>query len=166
MVRRHLLWSTIIGAIAACPPAKPGASSKVNVRLVLRGVPADAANVGFRTWSSELGLGVAPDARRRECDRPWWKTPEPCEVSIVITAEKGLREQIGHDGDTNLELRAIRIDTRVLANRTLLWTVIAHELGHVFLNTSEHTADGVMGSKDWVLHDGDRALIQRTVKRR
>lgn len=53
----------------------------------------------------------------------------------------------------------VTIDSRVRGFELLV--VAAHEVGHVVLDTSEHTTCGVMGGQDVVLCGEDRALACR-----
>lgn len=153
------LSATLAVAGAGCPaPPTPKPHAAHAIRLVIVGdEPRDVYLQGARAWA-ELGLevGFAGPGPMAECPRKWRDSP-PCQITVGIVRDPNVRRDLGSNAATDRELRRIRIDASV-TNKIDLLIAVAHEVGHVVLDTAEHTAGGVMGGADFVLHDVDRAL--------
>lgn len=138
-------------AIAGCavdPAALPA------VRIVSDvGTHAQAAS----TWS-QLGFGVGDEAAAVECPSRWYAAPRTvdCGLTITILVEPDLVEREGTAALAERERRGVRVDSRLTG--LALCIAVAHEVGHIVLDTPLHTAGGVMGGADCSLGDVDRAL--------
>ena len=97
---------------------------------------------GARTWSD---LGVEEQAG----------SP----TVIWFVRDPHLVEHTGHRAMTDRAARLVTIDARVAGFDLLVAS--AHEVGHVVLDTGEHTSCGVMGGYDVALCDEDVALACR-----
>lgn len=111
-------------------------------------------------WEA-LGFSFG-DAGLDECTQAWYKFDElPCQITIGIVRVPMLRERSGTSARTFRDLRRVEIDSRLEGSD--LEVAIAHEVGHVLLDTPEHTANGIMSGKTAVLSKDDRALACRTI---
>lgn len=119
--------------------------------------------VAARIWSG-LGFdaGDAPSGLP-ECPRDWYLAPPnqrgDCEISIVARIEPVLVEKTGSDGFANRVSRDIFVDDSLWIQHGPIYRahIMAHEFGHVLLNTSAHTPTGIMSSQATTfLSDDDR----------
>lgn len=144
-------------ASASLVPARQHAIHLVIVGDTERPIYQQGAGV----WS-ELGLEIGfRDRGLPECPQHWVDVLR-CQITIGIVRVDGLREVSGTNARADRRVRRIEIDTDVTAELELRASV-AHEVGHVVLDTARHTADGVMGGADWMLHDVDRRLACETI---
>ena len=150
-------WALILGLLGSCGgPAKPRLPY---VHLVVAGEPLKAYLDGARAWS-ELGFTVGlEDQGKPECPSTWRREPlaTSCQFSIALRREPGLRLRTGTNALAWRPFREIVIDTDVVNYYDLIISV-AHEVGHVLLDTSAHTKTGVMSGAVWALEPEDRAL--------
>lgn len=101
---------------------------------------------------------------RPECGRHWFESDEEratCQITIGVVLVPNLIERRGTDALSNREERAIYLDTRLTGDQLRIAT--AHEVGHVVLDTPEHTRTGIMSGQTWHLSDDDRDLACRTI---
>lgn len=102
------------------------------------------------------------------CPNLWYKqTPQltSCAIEIGVVRERGLMLNYQAMGQADRVTDTIRVDSSLI-NFDLMH-VIAHEVGHILMNTGEHTLDGVMvsGGWKWWLSDADKALACKTIQR-
>lgn len=117
---------------------------------------------GARAWR-ELGFRF-DGAGARECFRRWYDEPREleCNITIGFVRDPLLRERMGADAMSNRDTRTVTVDADVTDSFELL-IAGAHEVGHIVLDTPDHTVGGVMGGADWSLHDVDRELACSTI---
>lgn len=127
------------------------------VVLVADPVPAPLA------WE-DLGFTFG-DAGLDECAYGWYRDGEDaaCQITIGVVRVPMLRERTGTNARTFRDQRRIEIDSRLEGYDLDL--AVAHEVGHVVLDTSEHTRTGIMSGGSVALSDDDRALACRTIGR-
>lgn len=149
-------------ALAGCPKPVPTRQAHA-IRLVIVGDETRPIYVeAARAWR-ELGLDVGyEDPGMPECPQRWPSVAR-CQITIGIVRAAGVRQEEGSDAAANRRERRIRIDTTV-TDPLKLRARVAHEVGHIVLDTPRHTVGGVMGGADWVLHDVDRQLACETIK--
>lgn len=145
-----------------CPRPTPTPARMHALRLVVVGdTERPIYQQGASAWA-ELGIEIGfQDRGLPECPQRW-TTSARCQITIGIVRVDGLREVAGTNAKANRATRRIEIDTDVTAELELR-AVIAHEVGHVVLDTPRHTVGGIMGGSDWMLHDVDRALACETI---
>lgn len=159
--------TTSIAIIAfglGCPrPSSP--PPKTHVRLVVVGAaPSDSMLWSCRTWGDYLGLSCGfEDSGQVECNRSWRHDHQICQLTLGLVFEAGLAQKIGHDAESDRDHRTARFDAMLLTAPVFRFRVaITHELGHLILDTAEHTKTGVMAGIDVMLSDDDKALASRT----
>lgn len=134
--------------------------------LVVDRVPVVDAIAAARAWTDYLGIAVvARTFGSTECPRRWWHATSPCQVTMQIVAVDGLREKVGTNALVDRASRVAQFDARLVGQTFNLRVAIAHEVGHVLLDTDEHVAGGVMGGADLMLNDADRALARSALAR-
>lgn len=139
----------LVGCVASSEPDAP------NVVLVADPVPPPLG------WEA-LGFTFDPAADLPECDLHWRADSEPpCQITIGVVRVPMLRERAGTNARTFRDQRRIEIDSRL--DGVALDFAVAHEVGHVLLDTSEHTQGGIMGGSSLTVTAQDRALACRTV---
>ena len=155
-------------AAIGCTPARPRPVSPY-VHLVMldqsHALPIYAGAAG-RAWGP-LGFDVSfTSSGRVECDRHWYtQTPSPtCQITIGISRDKALRATSGTNALSSRDDRTLAIDTSVTDEMELA-VAIAHEVGHILLDTAEHTLGGIMGGSTDALQAVDKALACRTIHR-
>lgn len=148
MINVTILALLLVGCTTEAPDAP-------NVALVADPVPAPTA------WES-LGYTFDPAADLPECDLHWRANTEPpCQITIGVVRVPMLRERAGTNARTFRDQRRIEIDSRL--EGYALELAVAHEVGHILLDTPEHTQTGIMSGSSLVLSADDRALACRTV---
>ncbi len=160
---RPIAITLVTTALVGCPRPVPTPTVQEHaIRLVIVGdEPRPIYLQGANAWS-ELGLDVGYEDRGfPECPQRWTTSPR-CQITIGIVRVDGLREAEGTDASTNRLARRVQIDTDV-TNTFRLLSAVAHEVGHIVLDTPRHTVGGVMGGADGVLHDVDRQLACETI---
>jgi len=118
-------------------------------------------DVGFKTQLE--GTTSLP-----RCPNNWYQqSPQvtQCMIEIGVIRERGLMLNYQDMGQADRDRDTIRVDSSLI-NFDLIH-VIAHEVGHIILNTPKHTTKGVMlsGGWEWALSVEDKALACETVKR-
>lgn len=113
---------------------------------------------GACAWEP-LGFAVVGGSQRDECPRRWYSNPREtdCVITIGIKRESMLVEREGTTALSNRAERYIVIDDRV-TNPYDLTLAVAHEAGHILLDTAEHTQGGVMGGSSTQLDQVDYEL--------
>lgn len=104
---------------------------------------------GARAWEP-LGFDVAFGERgEHECPRRWYDGADvDCQITIELVRKPRLVETDGPLALSDIERRGVAIDPRV-TERELLLTAVAHEVGHILLDTPMHTTGGIMGGQGW-----------------
>lgn len=116
---------------------------------------------GALVWSA-LGFSVG-NSSLPECERHWYETGNTeCAITIRVTRDPLLREREGTDALSSREDRTIAIDSE-LTNQYNLIVAVAHEVGHIVLDTAEHTSGGVMGGASARLERVDYDLACRSI---
>lgn len=121
---------------------------------------------GARAWSP-LGFDVTfeyGDYAREECGRNWHQNDTErlsCQITIGVVLVPFLVERRGTDALADREARAIYLDTRLVGEALRIAT--AHEVGHVVLDTPEHTNTGIMSGQTWRMSADDRDLACRAI---
>ena len=96
----------------------------------------------------------------RECPRRWNETGDvDCQITLEL-----IRDVMPESALSDIALRGIAISEAVSDQRALLISV-AHEVGHILLDTPRHTVGGIMSGTTWRLGDADRALACETIHR-
>lgn len=110
-------------------------------------------------------LGVEfTDAGLEECGFTWYRFDEvDCQITVGIVLVPMLRERAGTNARTFRDQRRIEIDSRL--EGIDLDYAIAHEVGHILLDTSEHTRTGIMSGYATEMTADDWALACRTIAR-
>jgi hypothetical protein len=112
-------------------------------------------------WN-ELGFAFSTDDRGPECERRWYADGQfDCQVTIGFVAELYLEERVGRVAYADRANRIAHYDANL--DGFTLCIAIAHETGHILLDSDEHTNGGVMGSLDCALADVDRELACRSI---
>ena len=146
------------------------------IALLLVGCATDPEPLGFVPPLYLVGDPVPPplgweplgttfgDAGLDECYFDWYKIDETdCQITIGVVRVPMLRERAGTNARTFRDQRRIEIDSR-LAGIDLDYAV-AHEVGHILLDTSEHTPTGIMSGYATEMSADDWALACRTIGR-
>jgi hypothetical protein len=118
---------------------------------------------GARAWEP-LGFDIQlKDDGLVECARRWYATGDTdCQITIGVKRDPLLREREGTDALSNRADRYVVLDGE-LTDYFRVITAIAHEVGHILLDTPEHTRGGVMGGSSWVLEPVDYELACRSI---
>jgi len=141
----YYVIALLVFAACAEPPSAP------RVRLVV----ADGSPVlseyeeAPQAWSV-LGFDIALDdgTTERECPRRWYEMADvDCQITITIVRGYVL-ERYGSNAVSDLGLRGVFIDFRLTEYADLM-SAMAHEVGHILLDTSRHTRGGIMGGQGW-----------------
>lgn len=142
--------AVLIAVLSSCTgrPAAPA------VHLITD-APGDLE--GARAWEP-LGFDVAlEESGLPECGLGWYVYGETdCEITIgvvrtpVPTRARSYRDQRRVELDPSLNERATRF-------------AMAHEVGHILLDTPKHTVGGIMGGSTYWLTAVDRALACETI---
>lgn len=160
MVRVAMLICSVL--VVACVDPTPQLPT---VRLVTwQDQPELAEYVdGARAWDA-LGFTVATvPLELDECDRDWHvQSVTDCIITIGVKRDPMLRIREGTNALANISERHMTIDASVV-DRFQLLTAVAHEAGHILLDTPEHTQGGVMGGASWSLEAVDYELACDTI---
>lgn len=119
--------------------------------------PADVD--GARAWEA-IGFTVTTEASNLpRCARRWYDAggERNCELPIIIERSPIVLPEFGTQALANRGERHVLIDSSVTDYYALL-VIAAHEVGHIALDTAEHTRGGVMGGAAWTLKDVDYEL--------
>lgn len=102
------------------------------------------------------------DAGLEECGFTWYKFDETdCQITVGVVRVPMLRERAGTNARTFRDQRRIEIDLRL--DGYALEVAVAHEVGHVLLDTAEHTPTGIMSGTTTEMSEDDWALARRTI---
>src|SRR5690606_27993297 len=100
-----------------------------------------------------------------ECPRDWYARGETdCTITVHLSLWPRFRERYGMDGAADRATRGIVIDDRY--SGALLHHLVAHELGHVLLDTGHHHERGILsslGTADTVATRADYALACKSI---
>ncbi len=123
------LLSLLSGCVTALPPAPS----------VLLSAPLPNSNAWHR-----LGFDIVTDSELIDCPRRWYETGDvDCVIRINVTVSPDVLVLTGSEALANRADRWVAFDTSLTGQR--LDIAVAHELGHILLDTPKHTAGGVMG---------------------
>lgn len=126
--------------------------------------------LGFRVYladepeAADAGGQIAP-----ECGPRWYQHgSRDCQITIDIVVDPLLLERSGTDAAAFSATRVVLLDDRLLEADTgpasrYLRTAVAHEVGHVVLDTGRHTQGGIMGGATSVMRDVDYELACETI---
>jgi len=143
--------------LAACVADRPSAPA---VRLI---TTLTDSVVGVSAWEP-LGFDVsANDSELPECAYTWYRTKTTsCQITIGIVIDPLLREHTGTLALSYRDQRTIVLDDDIREREALL-VAVAHESGHILLDTPKHTSRGIMGGTSWHMWDEDRTLACETI---
>ena len=149
-------------AFVACIP--PGRARAIMPHVRLTGEVAPLVLDGARAW---LPLGFTfstDDVGLPTCRRDWHRASgvRGCQIVIFVVRDPALIERRGTDALSNRDASTVTIDSRV-TDRDKLRTAAAHEVGHIILDTAEHTVGGIMGGASRYMHAVDKALACRSI---
>lgn len=104
--------------------------------------------LGFKFGFEESGLD--------QCSLSWYLDDySPCEITIgLLRATEPTRSY--------RDQRVMIIDSRIMDTFGLL-RAVAHETGHIILNTSKHTSNGIMAGTSFFMSEDDYALACETI---
>ena len=130
------------------------------VRLVVPGEFHEDYLLGAKAWE-ELGFDVelGVPGELVECQRGWYHGDFNCQLTIGVVVDPLLKERTGSDAASDRNARAVLLDD----TRTEYLIAVAHEVGHIVLDTPRHTHGGVMGGSSSVLRDVDFQLACETI---
>lgn len=156
--RAAILW--VVALTVSCRPIRPTPPPAPHVRIVVDGERLDVYRNS--AWAP-LGFTVSfEDVYLPECPRFWYAMHETnCQITVYLLRDQRLLELAGTEALAERAERVIRIDAAVAGDR--LKISVAHELGHILLDTKEHTAGGIMGGATWVMRPVDYELACRTI---
>lgn len=140
----------IVAALAGCTTTEPAPHVRIAV-VDAFGYSEQLPEYleGTRAWEP-LGFDVAFGGRSdHECPRRWYDgTDVDCQITIELVRVPHLVETEGSKALSEIARRGIKIDTRVI-DRVELLGAVAHEVGHILLDTPRHTTGGIMGGQGW-----------------
>lgn len=147
----------LLCAWVAC--ARPTPPHVVMPHVRLTGDVSSFILDGARGW---LPLGFtfsAEDTGLPVCARYWYRDGEVrhCQLEIFILRDPALIERRGTDAMANRDARVITLDARLI-DRDALRIAVAHEVGHIIIDTPTHTKGGIMGGASRYMSAADRAL--------
>jgi hypothetical protein len=111
-----------------------------------------------------MGERLAP-----ECGRQWFQEGcHDCQITLSFIIDPLLYERSGYDAAAVRDSRAAYFDEMLLTSDTpaassYLKVAVAHEVGHLILDTAEHTEGGIMGGAVAAMRDVDYALACRAI---
>ncbi len=122
----------------------------------------DAYGDGASAWIP-LGFDVVERSNLPECERRWYETGDTdCVITIGIRRDPMLRDREGTNALSNRADRSVTIDASLSGYDLIV--AVAHEVGHIVLDTPEHTRGGVMGGSSAQLEAVDYELACRTIR--
>jgi hypothetical protein len=129
-----------------------------SVRLVAPAGDRPEYHDGCEAWA-ELGFRFR-DPPRVECGRRWYDDAQTdCTITIGIVVQPDLIERTGSDAAAQRDFRTVYLDDD---NHDVVLSV-AHECGHILLDTPRHTQGGVMGGASRDLTGVDYELACETI---
>lgn len=146
--------------VFGCRPERPRPPPAPHVRIVVDGPELGA--YATPAWAP-LGFTVSfEDVFLPECPRFWYAMGQTnCQITVLVIRDQRLLELAHTEGMADRTHRTIRIDASVAADR--LKIAMAHELGHILLDTPAHTDGGIMGGATWWMKPVDFALACKTI---
>lgn len=171
MSRSTLLLLALASTLTAClDDEAPRAPS---VRLFHDGAERAEYLRGARGWEPlgfEFAIGdpIVTEPEHPECSRKWYERvqrlgSEDCQISITIVVDPLLIERTGFDAAAGRDSRVVYLDDLILESHTpaalhYLTVAVAHEVGHIVLDTPLHTDGGIMGGATATMRDVDYEL--------
>lgn len=165
----------LLALVAGCASrAAPGPTAIVRLVAPEQWTTDDVEHIriGLAGWVT-LGFRPSPDADTdlAPCPADWHLHRPPvvdCALVIGIKRETGMHDALGVDGLSDRASRTISVDARWTG--WLLSAVVAHETGHILMNTSRHLPAGQRGvmqaaGAEWDVSDADRRLGCETIRR-
>lgn len=156
-------WLALLVVLVGCAdPSGPPSGPPVAI-IPVDTDPLPEYIAGPRAWE-EIGFVVGGPTDLSECPRRWYETGETdCQISITVV--RGYtRERYGSDAVSDIQTRGIFVDFRY-TDPNLLLVAMAHEAGHILLDTREHTLGGIMGGATATVTPQDRELACSTIGR-
>lgn len=165
-------WLVTIALLASCATrphgptavlrfATPGMWSPSDVEAVRRGASV-WVRLGFRSFVEHV-------PHLPECPNDWHRRGiTECAITVGVVRDPHLLEHEGVDGMASRERHEIIVDSRW--DGWNLTALVAHELGHILLNTPRHLDpgdEGVMAKAgaEWQPSQADERLACETVGR-
>lgn len=155
MLRALSLFGLAI--VIACRPEPPRPPPAPHVRLIVEPASSPHDLYETRAWAP-LGFTVSfDDLKLEECPRFWYAMHlTNCQITVFVQRDPRLLELAHTEGLADRTHRSISIDASVTGDR--LKISVAHELGHILLDTPTHTAGGIMGGSTWWMKPVDYEL--------
>jgi len=171
-MRASVVVGVALAAMCGCasrPPGptavirfvNPGHWSPVDVEAVRRGASV-WVRLGFRSFVEYV-------PHLPECPRDWYRRgATECQITIGVVRDQELLTRDGVDGMADRDRHEIIVDGRWSGwNLTAL---LAHEVGHIILNTGRHLTPGAVGvmaaaGAEWQPTRADEALACETIGR-
>lgn len=129
----------------------------------------EAARRGASVWA-QIDFRYALDASPLPaCPRDWYQRKvTACAIHVGLRWQPGLQADYSASGMTDRGTREILLDPQW--HGWALTSIVAHELGHVLLDTARHLAAGLRGvmqahTSTWEPSAADRALACETIGR-
>lgn len=146
----------------ACSPVPRTTTHRTLHLVIVGGASADVYLKGARAWEALDFVASFADSGHTECARHWYEDSPTCQLTIGIVRDPTLRQREGTTALSDRDARTIRIDSSVTEFFALL-IAVAHEVGHIVLDTPLHTQGGIMGGSAFTMTDVDRQLACTTV---
>lgn len=175
-MRSQTKLTLILATLAAC--ADPPHADNPVVVLVHDGEPRPEYLDGARAWeplgyrfhlASDEEVVLSGGQLAPECGRQWYdRGCRDCQLTIGIVVDPLLLERLGSDAAADREARAVLLDDRLLESDTeaasrYLQIAVAHEVGHIVLDTPLHTDGGIMGGASAEMREVDYQLACDTI---
>lgn len=141
----------------AVPPGEPMLDAYVDGALAWRELEFDVQTEPSTLPQCAYAWYTVDDTHRA-------RTGFACQINIGFVRDPRLREDTGSNARADRVNRVVLIDADVTDYYELL-RASAHEVGHIVLDTSQHTIGGVMGGSGWNLEPVDFALACETIHR-
>lgn len=148
----------LIALLAACSTTDRPAAPYVHLELVKQTPPMAEYLAGAGVWEP-LGFDFGyTDSGLPECQPNWYQPGQSadCQITITLVRWEHLQEQYGTTALSDRHLRTMAIDTR--EEGSSLQLAISHEVGHIILNTEDHSQGGIMGGSSLTLTQTDIAF--------
>ena len=120
------------------------------------GDDVDAAIEGVSAWEPIGFYATADDPGLPECGRHAYDGGDPCQITVAVFRDPRLLELAHTNGMSDRTHRTIWVDAAVDAYATRY--TLAHEFGHILLDTATHTHGGIMGASTYWMIDVDYEL--------